>query len=89
MHEQQRFTLTIEAEPRNVPGIIRLRKLLKRLLRAYGFVCTEIRPGANNQTTVRIIGRDNHPKSSQHSIQDSVLAKPQPLEYIRVVTKPT
>ncbi len=38
----EKYTLTIESTPDNVPAINRLRRLLKALIRAYGFRCLEV-----------------------------------------------
>jgi hypothetical protein len=36
------FRLVVKAEPSTVPAILRLRRLLKALLRAYGFWAVEV-----------------------------------------------
>lgn len=38
------YSLTIESEPSEVPAIVRLRRLLKAMLRAFAFRCTSIEP---------------------------------------------
>jgi hypothetical protein len=39
---QPRYRLTLRSEPLAVPPIIRLRRLLKALRRAYGFQCLTV-----------------------------------------------
>jgi hypothetical protein len=41
--EDELYVLTLPAEQHDVPGIIRLRAVLKRLLRDHGFRCTPCR----------------------------------------------
>ena len=38
-----RYTITFEASNSTVPAIIRLRRLLKLALRAFGFRCIEVK----------------------------------------------
>jgi hypothetical protein len=42
--EPTEFVLRIRARPGDVPTIIRLRRLLKCMLRSFGFVVESIRP---------------------------------------------
>ncbi len=39
---QDQYVVTLEAQPQAIPGVIRLRRLLKLALRSYGFRCRRI-----------------------------------------------
>lgn len=41
---RERYVLIIEPLPRSTPGITRVRKLLKAMLRSIGLRCIECRP---------------------------------------------
>lgn len=42
MTEQARYRLTLRSEPSSVPSPVRLRRLLKYLLRGFGFRCESV-----------------------------------------------
>lgn len=39
---RRRYRMILQADHKTVPPIIRLRRLLKRLLRSFGFTCLEV-----------------------------------------------
>lgn len=45
----ERFTITIEAAPGPTPAIARLRRLLKALLRSFGFRCVSVQQSRPDQ----------------------------------------
>ena len=63
MKEQfpERFTLTLADEPQahdDAPPAVRLRQVLKRLLRSYGFRCVDVRGEESGNATL-----DNAPSN--------------------------
>jgi len=45
------FNLTLQAEPSGVPAIVRLRRALKVLKRAFGLRCVHIREAKSKEPT--------------------------------------
>jgi len=43
----ERYVLTIQSLPDEVPAIVRLRRVLKAVLRSHRFRCIEIRPAGD------------------------------------------
>ncbi|MEI8383043.1 MAG: hypothetical protein WCJ09_23180 [Planctomycetota bacterium] len=66
----ERFRLLIEAGPGDVPGIVRLRALLKTMLRSYGLKCV-----AAKQTTATTDARGSTETASNAKDDDSIVHK--------------
>jgi hypothetical protein len=49
--DRERFTLTVEALPDDVPAAVRLRSLLKRALRSFRLRCVSVAPAAKTSAT--------------------------------------
>ena len=45
----EKYQILIEAKPSSTPGIVRMRRLLKALLRMYGLRCVECRKVQDEQ----------------------------------------
>jgi hypothetical protein len=64
-----RWVITIEAEGGKLPPFeVRVRRWLKRILRAYGLRCVDVREDKRHE------GRDRHvgTKARRHEVKDDV-----------------
>jgi hypothetical protein len=48
MRQRERYLLTLEAPPGDVPAAVRLKRFLKSALRAHGLRCVQARPDAED-----------------------------------------
>ena len=75
-----KYTLTLEAQPSKVPATVRLRRLLKTMLRSYGFRCTAIRETESDD------GRRDPPNPHQ-PLPGFPRQPPLRLDFLRAVQK--